>query len=374
MRYLGLASLLAASALAQPIAHEHHAHKREAAPVEDYVTVQVTYTVTANPGAATNVASAANELATASVNSQISLASAYSAPNQQQVPTTTLAVAVSTPAAADSASSSDASASSSPAVGSGGALGITYSPYTNSGGCKSASQVAADLAYLTGFDVIRLYGVDCNQVANVYAAKQSSQKLFLGLYDMGSIASDLETLKEGINSDWSCVHTISVGNELVNSGEATPAQVGSYVQTARGILQSYGYTGPVVSVDTFIAVIENPELCQYSDYMGVNAHAFFDGGVTADQAGEWALQQIQRVYGACSGSKSVMITESGWPSAGENNGVAVPSQDNQNAAISSLKSSIGNDVLLFQSFNNLWKSPGYLNVEQWWGIFGDSSS
>jgi exo-beta-1,3-glucanase (GH17 family) len=69
-----------------------------------------------------------------------------------------------------------------------------------------------------------------------------------------------------------------------------------------------------------------------------------------------------------------MITESGWPSAGENNGVAVPSQDNQDAAISSLKSSIGNDVLLFQSFNNLWKSPGYLNVEQWWGIFGDSSS
>lgn len=385
MRYSGIAStLLAASAVvAQPV-HEHHAHKREANPAEAYVTVEVTYYVTADAAAATNVASAADALASASVNENVAAAAAssYSAPTQQVVPTTTLAVSVASPASSEAAevetsstsSSSAASSTESVSVGSAGALGITYSPYTSSGGCKSASQVAADLAELTGYSVIRLYGTDCDQVANVYAAKQDSQKLFLGVYDVGSIESSLELMKSGINSDWDCVHTVSVGNELVNSGSASVSQVTQYVNTARGILRGYGYTGPVVSVDTFIAVINNPGLCDASDYMAVNAHAYFDGGVTAAEAGDWALLQIQRVYSACGGSKSVMITESGWPSSGESYGEAVASSENQQTAISSIKNTIGNDCLLFTAYNDLWKSPGYLSVEQSWGIYGDSSS
>ncbi|ANB15075.1 Scw4p [Sugiyamaella lignohabitans] len=393
MKYSAILSLATAisGALAQPIQHGHHQHKRE--PVVEYETVQVTHYVTANAAAATAVVSAANDLATAVVNPVVAAAanSAYSAPAPQAPPPAatsfaTVAAASSpaapAPAPAESSSSSAAAAapssgsgSSSPSgsAGSAGALGISYSPYTNSGGCKSASQVAADLAELTGYNVIRIYGVDCNQVANVYAALAPGQKLFAGVYDIGNVAGDLGTIKDGINNDWSVIHTISIGNELVNGGQATPAQVGSLVGQARGILQSYGYTGPVVAVDTFIAVINNPELCQYSDYMAVNAHAFFDGGVTASQAGQWALLQIQRVYSACNGAKSVLISESGWPSQGDSNGVAVPSSENLQTAVSALKSSVGNDCIVFNAFNDLWKAPGYLNVEQYWGIYGNGN-
>ena len=56
-------------------------------------------------------------------------------------------------------------------VGSGGAKGITYSPYSDNGGCKSESQIASEVAKLSGFDVIRLYGVDCSQVEAVLKLK-----------------------------------------------------------------------------------------------------------------------------------------------------------------------------------------------------------
>lgn len=35
-------------------------------------------------------------------------------------------------------------------VGSGGAKGITYSPYSDNGGCKSESQIASEIAQLSG--------------------------------------------------------------------------------------------------------------------------------------------------------------------------------------------------------------------------------
>lgn len=253
-------------------------------------------------------------------------------------------------------------------IGSAGAKGVTYSPY-KVGSCKSSDEIASDIAKLSGFDIIRLYAVDCDQVGAVLKAKAKNQKIFAGIFDMGSIESDIQALAQAVkeNGSWDDIYTVSIGNELVNSGQATPAQISEYVQRGRTALKAAGYTGPVVSVDTFIAVINNPALCDCSDYMAVNAHAFFDGGIVAPDSGKWVLQQIQRVATTCPGKK-VFITETGWPSKGEANNKAIPSKQDQEAAISSIKEVCGNDVTLFSAFNDLWKAPGAFNAEQWWGI------
>ncbi|CAL9734791.1 probable family 17 glucosidase Scw4p [Monosporozyma servazzii] len=251
--------------------------------------------------------------------------------------------------------------------------GITYSPYNADGTCKSADQVASDLANMKQYPAIRLYGVDCSQVENVMMAKQSNQKLFLGIYFMDQIEQGVETIKNAVNQygSWDDVSTVSIGNELVNSNQATPSQVGGYISAGKSALQAAGYNGPVVSVDTFIAVINNPELCQYSDYMAVNAHAFFDQNTAAQDSGSWLLQQIQRVWSACDGNKNVVITESGWPSKGQTYGLAVPSKENQNAAIESITSTCGDDTFLYNAYNDYWKADGNLGVEKYWGILSD---
>ena len=268
------------------------------------------------------------------------------------------------------AESSEASSVPASADLGSGSKGITYSPYTDSGMCKSTSEVATDLAKLTEFGVIRLYGVDCDQVANVLQAKTANQKLFLGIYYVDQIEAGVQTMASAISSygSWNDVYTVSIGNELVNSGAATPAQIGGYVSAGRSALTAAGYSGPVVSVDTFIAVINNPELCKYSDYMAVNAHAFFDAHTVAADAGPWVLHQIQRVWTTCGGAKDVMISESGWPSKGEACGVAIPSAENQAVAIASIKHTCGADVLLYTAFNDYWKANGAYNAEKYWGI------
>ena len=310
--------------------------------------------------------------------------SVYVAPTSTSVyvaPTTTAAAATTTAAAssskatskASSATSSAASSSSSSADGPSG-YGLVYSPYMDDGNCKTADQVSGDFESISGYSFVRAYGTDCNQVSTILAAaKAKGMKLFLGIYDITAVTSEIQTIISAVGSDWDMVDTISIGNEGVNNGQYTVSAVVAAISTARGLLKSTSFSGNVVTVDTFVATIANPELCEASDYAAVNCHPFFDGGVTADQAGTFVLEQMQRVSSAC-GGKNTWITETGWPTKGNSNNKAVPGTAEQSTAISAIRSAISKNVILFSAFNDYWKSDnsGTYGCEKYWGMFGSS--
>ncbi|KAK9493172.1 glycoside hydrolase superfamily [Lipomyces doorenjongii] len=415
--------------LAQPVSvqkrHAHNLHRRKPSPVADaepdvvYVTVEATVTATAqayensdgvvvvtavvdqwgNPietsssstpivptttsvayvapapavdavdvSSSSSSSSTSVYVAPASTSSSVYVAptststSVYVAPTTSSTSTTPESSPASTSSSAAAASSSSSSGSFS------GAKGIVYSPYNADGTCKSASQVASDVAQFESYSLIRIYGVDCAQVENVWAAISSSQKLFIGVYDVTQLDSAISTISSAAGTyGWDQVYTVAIGNELVNSGTYAAAEVVGFVNTGRSLLRAAGYNGPVVTVDTFVAVIANPSLCAASDYAAVNCHPFFDGGVVAADSGSFVQTQIGRVSAVCPG-QDVLITESGWPKQGQNNGVAVPSVPNQQAAISSLVEYIADQLIEFTAFNDYWKSPGEFGVEQYWGI------
>lgn len=371
---VAFASVLGAVS-AQPV-HHHHMHKRDDVVTND-VYVVLKHVVDANG----NLVSILTETLTSAPTEVVSAPAAASTPVSVEAASTSTPAVVaapssSTPAAQPSPSSSAAAAPSSsaspssPSTISGPAKGMVYSPY-DTAGCKSASQIQSELAPLSDYGIIRLYGTDCSQIQNVKAALAPGQKLFLGVFYMDQLEAELQALISAIGGDWDVVDTISIGNELVNDGEASVEQIGQYVATARPILAAAGYTGPVVAVDTFIAVINNPGLCAFSDYIAVNAHAYYDGTVDAAQAGEWVVEQIQRVWTACGGSKSVVITETGWPHQGQSNGAAVASSPNQQTAIAAIKQSAGNDCILFSAYDELWESPGEFGVQPYFGILSN---
>ena len=227
---------------------------------------------------------------------------------------------------------------------------------------------------MKGYDVVRLYGVDCNQIANVIAAG-TGMKLFLGIYDINSIQSEVQTIASAVNGDWSLVQTVSVGNELVNSGSASVGAVTAAIGTARSLLKAAGYTGPVVTVDTMVAMQSNPELCEASDFCAINCHAFFDSNTQASGAGAFVQGWIEKVSQAANG-KLTVVTETGWPTQGNSNGAAVPSPQNQQAALSSIQSTVTSNVILYSAFNTLWKTntAATFNAEQFWGIYGNPPS
>lgn len=216
------------------------------------------------------------------------------------------------------------SASSCPSFNSGDPFGIAYSPYTSSGGCKALSDIESDIQTIAsaGFQIVRLYGVDCNQVSYVVEAISSTGadlKLFLGIFDLSTASSQISTMISAMNGNWESVVTVSIGNEPVNSGTDSVSTVISTTSACRSQLRSYltqviqtltisaGYNGPVVAVDTFLAILNNPSLCEASDYIAANAHPFFDGTVAVSGAGAWVSLQSSKLASTCSG-KDVLIT------------------------------------------------------------------
>ncbi|KAK2768688.1 hypothetical protein FQN54_000544 [Arachnomyces sp. PD_36] len=254
-------------------------------------------------------------------------------------------------------------------------LGICYAPYNDDGSCKSQSQVNADFDQLTEYSLVRIYGVDCNQVTTVLnAAKATNKKIFAGLFDITTLTEDLKTIISAAKSDWDLFNTISVGNELVNQGAHSVQEVVTAIGTARSTLRAAGYSGPVVTVDTFNALIANPELCQASDYCAANCHPFFDPNTPASDAGSFVAEQVKLITDAAGGDKVTVITETGWPSEGSTNGLAIPSVVNQGIAIASLKKTLGGGeergLYLLSAFDTQWKADngGTFGTEKYWGI------
>lgn len=285
------------------------------------------------------------------------------------------------PSPASSVATSASSSPSEPPPTSGGSNlhGVTYSPYKGSGGCKTKQEVDNDFAlFAKDHGIIRLYGVDCDQVATAYAAaKKYGNKLFLGIFDISdqALTQAISTIAADLKNDWSIVDTVSVGNELVNNGQVTPAQSLSALDKARTTLRAAGYKGPVVIVDTFVAVLDHPELCEKSDYCAVNVHPFFDGNVPASEAGKFVTSTVSNIRRKLSTDKRIVVTETGWPWQGEANRAAVPGVDQQSKAMSSIKSAYSSkpgDVILFTAFNDMWKKAdaGTFMAEQFWGMGG----
>lgn len=262
-----------------------------------------------------------------------------------------------------------------------GGFGISYSPYRADRTCKNQEEVNKDLDGLSHYSFIRIYGTDCDQTKTVsHAARQRNMRVFAGIYDLTDFPNSLSAFHEAApagpdgKKDWSTFHTIAIGNELVNGGTNNPAEVVHAVNQARSILRSQGYKGPVVTVDTFSVLLDHPELCDASDYCAANCHAFFDASQSPGGAGAYVLEQARSISAAANG-KHTMITESGWPHAGDANGGAVPSVENQRVAVEGLRRSFGHrkdDLVLFTAFDDLWKDDNRFtfNAEKFWGIHG----
>lgn len=331
---------------------------------------------TGNPISTTTEGVAAVPVSTAAPSPSTAAAAVVVQNVQAESSSSVASAAVVVPVASTSVTSSAASAATSSSSGSG--FGFSYSPYNSDGTCKTQAQVTTDFdAIPSGYSLVRIYGTDCSQATTVLAAaKAKGLKLFAGVYDISQVTAEIALIVKAANGDWSSFDTVSIGNELVNAGSATAAQVVAAISTARSLLKTAGYSGNVVTVDTLVAARSNPSLCDNSDYCAVNSHPFFDGGVAAADSGSFLTTQIPTLQAVLSNkSQKIVITETGWPSQGQTNGKAVPSSENQSAAISSIKTafkSSPSNIILFTTFNTMWKTntAAQFQAEQYWGFLG----
>ncbi|KAF3926493.1 hypothetical protein AA313_de0208659 [Arthrobotrys entomopaga] len=264
--------------------------------------------------------------------------------------------------------------------------GIVYSPYHNDGTCKDTATVANEVKDIAtsgnGYNWLRIYGVDCNQVANVLsAASDNGLKVMLGIYNVQSesdFQADLQGLLTQVKAstgDWSDVAFISVGNEVVNNAGGDASVVStllSYAATTRAAVKAAGYTGSVGNTDVWIWYKTFPQLCGEDNIVMINMHPFFDGNCAVENSGSFLKNNLAAIQDVCGPNHKVIISETGWPNAGSPDGPAVPGKAQQEQFLQLAAANLDTYMLL-TAYDEGWK-PANPSVEQHWGILGTSPS
>ena len=257
---------------------------------------------------------------------------------------------------------------------------MTYHPYTASGTCKTASQVATDVTTIAskGFTAIQLYATDCNVLPHVSAAaKKNSLRLVLGIYidDAGThsaiVQEQLRTITAwavSSSTHWAMVDLIVAGNEALFNDFVSASDLASFVRHVRNTFGRAGYEGLVTTAEPVTTLTQHAAtLCGAVDILAPNLHPFFHADVAAEDAGSFAIDQMTSVARLCGGEKEVVALEVGWPKRGERNGLAVPGLVEQKMAVGSMLKAIGARASFVSFEDDGWRDAGDFGVEQAWG-------
>lgn len=296
--------------------------------------------------------------------------------NEAKPDATTTSTEAST-ATASTAASTTASADSSTGSLKGVPTAIVYSPYNDDSTCKDASTVSSDLQLIKskGISKIRIYGTDCNSLQTIQpAAAQLGLKVNQGLWIDGSGVDSIDGSLSDIISyaqanSWDIFDFITIGNEAIISGYCSVSDLIQKISSVKAQLRSAGYNGQVTTSEPPVIYQNNPELCKTSeiDFVGINSHPYFDVNSSAGSSGTFVKSQLEIVKQVC-GTNNVLVTETGYPSSGNQNGGNFPSKDNQQIAIAAILSELNQEATILSTFNDYWKNPGPYGIEQSFGI------
>ena len=157
-----------------------------------------------------------------------------------------------------------------------------------------------------------------------------------------------------------------VGNENLLRGDVTPGQLIEYIERARAAVPDV----PVSFVDAYFLFELHPDVAAACDVLLVNCYPFWES-VPA----EWSLLAMKEMYRRAqrvADGKPVIISETGWPTAGTAFGASVPSLDNTlEYFLNTYRWAEEDDVEIFyfSAFDEGWKTGPEGDVGAHWGLW-----
>lgn len=164
-----------------------------------------------------------------------------------------------------------------------------------------------------------------------------------------------------------CVDIAAVGNEVLYRGDLDEVQLLGYINRVKRQIPEI----PVGYVDAYYEFVERPHLTAVCDVILANCYPFWES-CHIDYSLMYMKQMFYQALHAGGGLKPVIITETGWPSTGQDYHGAEPSEENAmkyfiNAQTWSKEEDI--DMFYFTSFDESWKVSAEGDVGAFWGLW-----
>lgn len=170
----------------------------------------------------------------------------------------------------------------------------------------------------------------------------------------------LKLAKEGY------VDIAAVGNEVLYRNDLSEEELLRLIVSVKAELPHI----PVGYVDAYYEFTERPAIADCCDLILCNCYPFWEGCPF-----ENSLDYMKDMYNqakAAARGKEVIVTETGWPSRGENTKGAQPSEKSARDYFINTQLWSANDnvpVFYFSSFDEAWKVGAEGEVGAYWGIW-----
>jgi GPH family glycoside/pentoside/hexuronide:cation symporter len=157
-----------------------------------------------------------------------------------------------------------------------------------------------------------------------------------------------------------------VGNEVLLRKELSEKDILNYISRIKKALPNI----PVAYVDSYYIFNENPSLIDICDVILINCYPFWEGSNIENSPSN--LRNMYKLIQDKANGKPVIISETGWPSEGENTEDAVPSKYNAMKYFINVNNWVNKEdikLFYFSSFDESWKIRQEGDVGQRWGIW-----
>jgi exo-beta-1,3-glucanase (GH17 family) len=135
--------------------------------------------------------------------------------------------------------------------------------------------------------------------------------------DLAANEAELSSLiRESLSGN---VDLAIIGSEVLLRGDLEPVVLIGYIRRFRMEVPNV----PVTTADVYSELLEKPEVMAECDVILVNYYSYWEG-VDVSSAMTWLHARHRRVVAVAAG-KEVIVSETGWPSAGSRLDDAVPS-------------------------------------------------
>lgn len=198
-------------------------------------------------------------------------------------------------------------------------------------------------------------------------AKAKGLKTMVGVW----LDDDLENNEKEINNAIALASEghadiVAVGNEVLLRADLTEEQLIAYVQQVKQALPDIdvGY------VDAYYEFEDHPKVADVCDVILANCYPFWEG-CSAEYSLLYMKDMYRRAMRAAKGKK-VIITETGWPNLGTQEGGAIPSYENAMKYFINTYQWAEEDnleVFYFSSFDEAWKVAAEGDVGAYWGLW-----
>lgn len=163
------------------------------------------------------------------------------------------------------------------------------------------------------------------------------------------------------------VDIAAVGNEVLYRDDLSEAELLECINRVKQAIPDL----PVGYVDAYYEFTDRPEITKACDVILANCYPFWES-CHMDYSLMYMKQMYYQARIAGGGEKPVIITETGWPSEGEDFKGAQPSKENAmkyfiNTQLWSKEDDI--DIFYFTSFDESWKVGAEGDVGAFWGIW-----